>query len=84
MPTILLKDGWRFFFFANENNEPMHIHCKKAEKNIKFWIDEENFLTKVAYSFEISAADKKFLKNTILEHFEYIVAKWHEFERSKQ
>ena len=33
MPTILLVMGWRFFFFANEGHEPMHIHVEKGEWN---------------------------------------------------
>jgi hypothetical protein len=32
MPTVLYIMGWRFFFYADEGNEPIHIHCKKAEK----------------------------------------------------
>jgi len=32
MPTILLIDGWRFFFYSNERNEPIHIRCQKGEK----------------------------------------------------
>jgi hypothetical protein len=29
MPTILQILGWRLFFYANESQEPMHIHCTK-------------------------------------------------------
>jgi hypothetical protein len=39
MPTVLLINGYRFFFFSNERNEPKHIHIEKAEKYAKFWID---------------------------------------------
>jgi len=24
--------GWRLFFYANEGNDPIHIHCRKGEK----------------------------------------------------
>ena len=30
MPTLLIKDGFKFFFYANEH-EPKHIHVTKAE-----------------------------------------------------
>lgn len=30
MPTLLNKDGFRFFFYANEH-EPKHIHIIKGE-----------------------------------------------------
>jgi len=32
MPTVMFLNGWRFFFYSNENDEPPHIHCKKATK----------------------------------------------------
>ena len=38
MPTILFRQGWRIFFFANEGHEPIHVHCKKGRANGKFWI----------------------------------------------
>ena len=28
MPTILVILGWRFLFYANERNEPIHIHSE--------------------------------------------------------
>lgn len=39
MPTVLLIKGYRFFFFSNERNEPIHIHIEKADSYAKFWID---------------------------------------------
>ncbi len=43
MPTILLIMGWRFFFYSNERNEPIHIHCRKGEKESKYWLDRKHF-----------------------------------------
>jgi len=39
MPTVLFVKGYRFFFFSNERNEPIHIHIEKAECYAKFWIE---------------------------------------------
>ncbi len=36
MPTVIFLFGWRFFFYSDEGNEPMHIHCEKGEKEPKF------------------------------------------------
>ena len=30
MPTLLLQDGFKFFFYANEH-EPKHIHVSKGD-----------------------------------------------------
>jgi hypothetical protein len=31
MPTVLRIDGYRFFFFSNEGNEPVHIHVESGD-----------------------------------------------------
>lgn len=59
MPTILYVFGWRFFFYSNERNEPVHIHCKKAEKECKYWIDSNNFDLSEAYSYNLSLNEKE-------------------------
>lgn len=38
MPTVLRKDGFRFFFFSREGEEPPHIHVEQAERYAKFWL----------------------------------------------
>ena len=72
MPTILLIDGWRFFFYANEGNEPIHIHCRKAEKECKYWLDVDNFDVIEGYSFNMNNKDKRIVKKIIFEYFEVI------------
>lgn len=39
MPTILRTEGFRFFFFSNENNEPPHVHIEHGDKGAKYWLD---------------------------------------------
>jgi hypothetical protein len=34
MPTVLFTHGWRLFFYANERNEPPHIHEMNMSKKI--------------------------------------------------
>lgn len=38
MPTVLIIEGFRFFFFSNEGVEPPHIHVEKADAYAKFWL----------------------------------------------
>ena len=85
MPTILLIMGWRFFFYANEGSEPIHIHCKKGDKECKYWIDSLNFDVQEAYSFNMSSRDQREVKKIIFEYFDFIEEEWNKFqqERSK-
>ena len=38
MPTVLLWNGYRFYFFSNEGFEPAHIHVDKAGNSVKYWL----------------------------------------------
>ena len=81
MPTLLLIMGWRFFFYANEKNEPIHIHCQKAEKECKYWLDIANFALEEAYSYNMNNKDKRDVKKIIFEYFEFIEREWNKFQR---
>ena len=84
MPTVLLILGWRLFFYANEGNEPAHIHCKKGDKECKYWLDRTNFNLEEAYAFNLSPRDRREIKKIIFEHFEYLEQEWDAFERKRQ
>jgi hypothetical protein len=67
IPTILLLLGWRIFFYANEGNEPVHVHCRKGEKECKYWLDRENFDLEEAYAYNLSSRDRREIKQIIFE-----------------
>jgi len=49
MPTILVLLSWRLFFYANEGNEPIHVPCRKGDREYQYWIVEDNFDIQEAY-----------------------------------
>jgi hypothetical protein len=83
MPTILILYGWRLFFYANEGEEPMHVHCKKGGMECKYWIDEDVYDIQEAFAFGMSPRDKKEIRKIIFDHFEYIADKWREFQEKR-
>lgn len=84
MPTILFVKGWRVFFYANEGDEPIHVHCQKGERECKYWLDRGNFAVEEAYSYNMSSKDKREIKQIIFEHFEVIEDEWDKFQRGKR
>ena len=84
MPTILLIRGWRFFFYANEGNEPIHIHGRKAEKECKYWLDGADFSVEEAFSYRMTGKDKREVKRIIFEYFEYIESEWEKFQEKRR
>jgi len=84
MPTVLMLFGWRFFFYANEGNEPVHIHCQKAEAEAKYWLDVDSFEVIEAHSYNMSPADKRRVRRIVFEHFDYIVGEWQKFQEKRR
>lgn len=81
MPTILFIVGWRFFFYANEGTEPIHIHCKKGDMECKYWLDRKNFALEEAYAYNMNSMDKRNVKKIIFEYFEFIEKEWENFRK---
>jgi hypothetical protein len=79
MPTILMILGWRVFFYSNEGNEPIHVHCQKGDAEAKYWIDVDGFEAIEAYAYNLSPADKRTVRKIIFQHFDYIVTEWNKF-----
>lgn len=75
MPTVLSINGFRFYFFSNENNEPMHIHIEKAGANAKIWLDPY----KVEYFYDFTTGEQRQIKKITEEHLETFKSKWHEY-----
>ena len=83
MPTVLTMFGWRLFFFMNERNEPIHIHCEKGEKSCKYWLDVEQFDIVEAYSYDLTGSDKRQIRKIIFQHFDVIVEEWERIHHEK-
>jgi len=39
MPTILRDGPYRFFFFSNDRDEPVHVHVQREKSVAKFWLE---------------------------------------------
>jgi hypothetical protein len=83
MPTVLMMLGWRFYFYANERDEPAHVHCKKGDAEAKYWLDLDTFEVVEAHAYNLSPADRRTVRRIILEHFDYLVGQWNEFQEER-
>lgn len=75
MPTLLLINGLRFFFYSNENNEPVHVHITKGNANGKIWLDPIS----VEYLFGFSNAEEKDILEIVEKNSENFKKKWNEY-----
>lgn len=74
MPTVLRVDGYRFFFYSNEGNEPAHIHVQKAEKYAKFWLNP----VQMAEAIDFTSKELRQVQNIIVEHSQMPLEAWNE------
>lgn len=75
MPTVLNVDGYRFFFFSNEGNEPPHIHIQKAEKYAKFWLQPIRLAMNEGYT----SRELRRISELTEQHHESFLEVWYEF-----
>ena len=50
MPTVLRIGPPRFFFYSNENGEPVHIHIQRDQALAKFWLSPVVLASSVKFS----------------------------------
>jgi hypothetical protein len=72
VPTILTFEGFRFFFYSNEGNEPRHIHIEKGEAAGKYWLNP--VLLADAQGF--NRAQLARVRELVEEHVEFFQRKW--------
>ncbi len=75
MPTILRIDGFRFFFYSNEGNEPPHVHVEKGDGWGKYWIDPVG----KDYMHNFTPKEEKRIDQIVYDERDNFKSKWYEF-----
>ena len=79
MPTVLRIGRYRFHFFSDEANEPVHIHVRTAEGECKFWLQPIG----LARNRGIRPHDLRDIERLIFEHRTLLIAKYNEYHARK-
>lgn len=79
MPTILIINGFRFYFYANENKEPPHVHIQYQQATAKFWINPIAMATNKG----MRPSELKKAGDLVRENENFIQEKWNEFFSKK-
>jgi len=75
MPTVLKVGGYRFFFYAGDRDEPLHVHVERDDKIAKFWLDPIRLQSSGGFNrIEISKMHK-----IIKEHHSQLLEAWNEY-----
>lgn len=74
MPTVLRQDGYRFFFFSHEPNEPPHVHVDGGYSTLKAWLTP----VELANSRGFRAHEINAILRLVAEHKSALLEAWHE------
>jgi hypothetical protein len=80
MPVILRVEGFKFFFFSDEGNEPPHVHVEKGDSAAKFWIKP----VRLAKNFGMKASELAKVRRIIEANEKLVEEKWFEFSSRKK
>lgn len=75
MPTVLRVEGFRFFFYAVDCPEPIHVHVTRGEGLAKVWVETLS----VAKSVGFRTREERRILQIVEANQDYIIARWNEF-----
>ncbi len=79
MPTVLRIGPYRFFFYADERQEPSHIHVIAAGKEAKYWLPS----LKRAWNKGFRSGELKEIEAIIADNLNLLLEAWNEFFRER-
>jgi len=75
MPTVLRVGPLRFFFYAGDGAEPLHIHVERDDSEAKFWLDP----VRLERSRGFRRKEINRIRGLVEEHREQLLESWNEF-----
>lgn len=75
MPTVFTVQGFSFFFWSNESDEPLHIHVEKGDAEGKIWLEPG---LELAYMHGFTPKEKKKILEIVSKRILTIKQKWNE------
>ena len=75
MPTVLRVGPYRYFFYAGDRDEPLHIHVERNDKIAKLWLDP----VRLQSSGGFGRAEIGQILKIINQHHQQLVEAWHEY-----
>lgn len=75
MPTVFIKNGFRFFFYSNDHT-PIHVHVLRGQGEAVFVVGDGVVLRE---SVGMKTSELAEAENLAIEHQELIIQRWHEY-----
>jgi hypothetical protein len=79
VPTALIINGFRFYFWSNEEDRA-HIHIVKGEGNAKYWLAPK---IECVFSYNYKRAEVRFIERVIKKEYSTLIKKWNDHAKKK-
>jgi len=73
--SILRKGPYRFFFYAGDKNEPVHIHIAREDKVAKYWL----LPVRLQISDGFSRVELQRIQILVKTHEQLLVEAWYAY-----
>ena len=75
MPTIFRENGYRFYFYSHEPNEPPHVHIDKGGATLKAWLEP----VELAKASGFRPREINVILSMVADNRSTLLEAWHEF-----
>lgn len=75
MPTVLHSGPYRFYFYASDRDEPVHVHVEREDDTAKFWLDP----VRLQSSGGFGRRELNQIQRLVEDNRERLVRSWNEF-----
>ena len=82
LPNLLVFNGYKLYFWAIENNEPIHVHVavgRPTQSSTKFWLTQDRGCFVASNESRIPKKTLNELSNLIEANYDYICQRWSDF-----
>ena len=80
VPTLLVIDGFRFYFFSDERQEPQHVHVRKGDSVAKLWLHPVDLV----FASGFNRSEIRRIRELTLEHQAFFIQRWNEYFSHQQ
>jgi hypothetical protein len=75
MPTVLRVGPYRFYFYAGDGDEPLHVHVERDDAEAKLWLDP----IRLERSGGFSAKELRRIEQIVTDHHAQLMDSWNDF-----
>jgi hypothetical protein len=75
MPTIFFEGPYRFFFYADDRDEPAHVHVERENNKAKFWLKP----VRLQQSGGFGRNEINRIQKLVEQNEERLLRRWNEF-----